>query len=211
MKPAIPCYYHLAVDITPERIEQVRRILAAHLRHWGLGMLVDHVSHCTGVLLRAIEEHGTDKKTSVEMWWNGQHLITAVSDHDRDLPRGHYEPQGCLAQIAAMSDGWGSCPATDGKIIWFACRARATEYARLVPTTPTPSLCEAKQVPREESPLAPVAVIDREAIGRAAPAAAAARAAPVVTAAPASAVGTAARGTPADTAAPAVPAGTVAR
>ncbi|GGS16282.1 hypothetical protein GCM10010252_64740 [Streptomyces aureoverticillatus] len=151
MKPAIPCYYRLDVEITPERIEQVRRILAAHLRHWGLGMLVEHVCHCTRVLLCAIEEHGTDKKTSVEMWWNGQHLITAVSDNDRDLPPRHYEPEGCLAQIAALSDGWGSCPATDGKIIWFSCRARATEYARLVPPTPAPSLREAKQVPREKA------------------------------------------------------------
>ncbi|MFD5702252.1 pep a2 [Streptomyces lasiicapitis] len=160
MKPAIPCYYHLDVQITPERIEQVRRILAAHLRHWGLGILVEHVSHCTCVLLRAIEEHGTDKETSVEMWWNGQHLITAVSDNDRDLPRRHYEPQGCLAQIAALSDGWGSCPATHGKIIWFSCRARAPEYARLAPATPAPSLREAQQVPREQGAAALAAWTD---------------------------------------------------
>ncbi|MFH8990372.1 pep a2 [Streptomyces sp. NPDC017940] len=151
MKSAIPRYYHVDVVISPEKIDQVGRILAAHLRHWGLEILVEPVSHCTRVLLRAIEEHGTDKKTAIEMWWNGQHLITGVSDNDRDLPQPHYGPQGCLAQIAALSDGWGSCPATDGKIIWFSCRARAPEHIPLASLLPVPGEPTALQLPREES------------------------------------------------------------
>jgi hypothetical protein len=149
MKTAIPCYYHLEVEISPERIDQVRRILAAHLRHWGLGILVEPVCHCAGVLLGAIEEHGTDKNAVVEMWWNGQHLITAVSDNEPDLPRPHYGPQGCLAQIAALSDGWGNYPGTNGKIIWFSHRARCPERAPLAPTPPAPTLRTARQLPRE--------------------------------------------------------------
>ncbi|MVO88691.1 pep a2 [Streptomyces sp. p1417] len=151
MKSAIPRYYHVDVEICPEKIDQVGRILAAHLRHWGLEILVEPVSHCTRVLLRAIEEHGTDKKTAIEMWWNGQHLITGVSDNDRDLPGPHYGPQGCLAQIAALSDGWGSCPATDGKIIWFSCRARTPEHIPLASLSPTPGEPTALHVPRAES------------------------------------------------------------
>lgn len=149
MKTAIPCYYHLEVEISPERIDQVRRILAAHLRHWGLGILAEPVCHCAGVLLRAVEEHGTDKNAVVEMWWNGQHLITAVSDNERDLPGPHYGPQGCLAQIAALSDGWGNYPATKGKIIWFSHRARCPERAPLAPTAPAPTLRVARPLPRE--------------------------------------------------------------
>lgn len=45
------------------------------------------------MLLHTIDEHATDKNTTVEMWWNGQHLITAVSDHERDLPGPHYAPR----------------------------------------------------------------------------------------------------------------------
>ncbi|WP_240659661.1 pep a2 [Streptomyces sp. WAC 01529] len=149
MKTAIPCYYHLEVEISPERIDQVRRILAAHLRHWGLGILVEPVCHCAGVLLRAVEEHGTDKNAVVEMWWSGQHLITAVSDNERDLPDPHYGPQGYLAQIAALSDGWGNYPGTNGKIIWFSHRARCPERAPLAPTTPAPALRVARPLPRE--------------------------------------------------------------
>ncbi|MEU6992042.1 pep a2 [Streptomyces sp. NPDC046465] len=151
MKSATPRYYHLDVEIGPEKVDQVGRILAAHLRHWGLHFLVEPVCHCTQVLLRAVEEHGTDKETAIEMWWTGHHLITAVSDKDRDLPGLHYAPQGPLTQIAALSDGWGSCPAAVGKIIWFACRDRTPDHVPLTPVTPVPCVPESLEVPREES------------------------------------------------------------
>ncbi len=43
MKTAVPCYYHLDVEVSPERVGQVRRILAAHLRFWDLEDLVEPV------------------------------------------------------------------------------------------------------------------------------------------------------------------------
>lgn len=155
MKTVVPCYYHLDVEVSPERVDQVRCILAAHLRYWNLENLVEPVCHCAEVLLRTIEEHAADKNTTLEMWWNGQHLITAVADND-----GAFHPEsatrGCLAHIAALSDGWGCCGTeTGGKIVWFSRRARAVERAPLVPATPGPSLREARRMPREM----PVAVL----------------------------------------------------
>lgn len=149
MKTAVPRYYHLEVEVSPQSIEHVRRILAAHLRHWGLGVLVEPVSRCADVLLRAIDTHATDKHTVVEMWWNGQHLITAVSDNEPDLRHPHRGPEGCLAQIAALSDGWGNYPATNGKIIWFSHRARSADGAPLAPAPPAPNLRPGHEVPRE--------------------------------------------------------------
>ncbi len=111
MKTAAPYYYHLDVEISPERIGHVRRILAAHLRYWDLEMLVEPVCRCSDALLRTIDAHAADKNATIEMWWNGHHLITAVQDSERDI-RPHYAPSGCLAQIAALSNGWGCC-ATD--------------------------------------------------------------------------------------------------
>ncbi|MET9894618.1 pep a2 [Streptomyces sp. NPDC006465] len=148
MKAAVPCYYHLDVELSPEKVGQVKRIVAAHLRYWNLENLVESVCHCAEALLRTIEQHSADKNTTIEMWWNGQHLIAAVSDNSQDI-RPHKEPQGCLAQIAALSDGWGCC-ATDvgGKIIWFSWRARAAEHAPLDPPVPAPSLREARRTPR---------------------------------------------------------------
>ncbi|MFC9458899.1 pep a2, partial [Streptomyces sp. NPDC056983] len=74
MNTAVPCYYHLDVEVSSERVSQVRRILAAHLRYWKLDLLVDPVCRGVEVLLHTIDEHATDKNTDVEMWWNGQHL-----------------------------------------------------------------------------------------------------------------------------------------
>ncbi|MFD1659280.1 pep a2 [Streptomyces caeni] len=162
MKTAAPCYYHLDVEIRPERIGRIRRILAAHLRYWNLDLLVESVCHCADVLLRTIDEHATDKNATIEMWWNGQHLITAVQDSERDiLP--HSAPSGCLTQIAALSNGWGCCATdTGGKIIWFSQRARAAERAPLVPVRPAPSLHDARPLPRALQPAAVATARERE-------------------------------------------------
>jgi hypothetical protein len=149
MKTAVPCYYHLDVDVTPERVGQVGRILAAHLRLWDLEILVEPVRRGAELLLRAIDEHATDKQTSIELWWNGQHLITAIGDNDRDL-RPDLDLRACLARIAAMSDGWGCCATDAGsKVIWFSQRARSGERVPRVPRTPAPRLREMLQLPRE--------------------------------------------------------------
>lgn len=155
MKTAVPCYYHLDVEVSPERVGQVSRILAAHLRYWDLENLVDTVCRSAELLLKAIDEHATDKNTSIEMWWNGQHLITAIGDHDQNL-RPDQDLRACLEHIAAISDGWGCCATDNGsKVIWFSQRARAGRSAPLVPTAPAPRLREGLQVPRA----LPVAVL----------------------------------------------------
>ncbi|MCX4878467.1 MULTISPECIES: pep a2 [unclassified Streptomyces] len=149
MKTAVPCYYHLDVEVSPERVGQVRRILAAHLRLWDLETLVEPVCNGAELLLKAIDEHATDKNTSIEMWWNGQHLITAVAENDSEL-RPDLDLRACLQRIAAMSDGWGCCATDNGsKVIWFSQRARAGERVPLVPLAPAPSLREVLKVPRE--------------------------------------------------------------
>ncbi|MGY1495447.1 pep a2 [Streptomyces sp. QTS52] len=149
MKTAESCYYHLDVEVCPERVGQVGRILAAHLRLWDLEHLAGSVCHGTEVLLRAIDEHATDKQAVIEMWWNGQHLITAIAENDRDL-RLDQELGNCLAWIAAMSDGWGCCvTGTGAKVIWFSRRARACEGVPLLPTPPPPTLREVCRVPLE--------------------------------------------------------------
>ena len=149
MKTPAPCYYHLDVEVSPERVCQVRRILAAHLRLWYLEPLVEPVCSATELLLKAIDEHATDKNTSIELWWNGQHLITAVGENDSDL-RPDQDLRTCLERIAAISDGWGCCATDTGsKVIWFSQRARAGERVPLVPVAPWPRLREVLQVPRE--------------------------------------------------------------
>ncbi|MFD7205204.1 hypothetical protein ACFV95_39060, partial [Streptomyces sp. NPDC059893] len=55
----------------------------------------------------------------------------------------------CLAEIAALSDGWGGCSTPTGKIIWFSRRARLGERAPLLPVGPAPTINEALEMPRE--------------------------------------------------------------
>ncbi|MEU4932699.1 pep a2 [Streptomyces yokosukanensis] len=163
MKTAVPCYYHIDVEVSSERVGQVSRILAAHLRYWDLDNLAVPVCRGAELLLRAIDQHVTDKRTSIEMWWNGQHLITAFGDDDPDL-RPDQDLRAALADIAAMSDGWGCCTSDSGsKIIWFSQRARAGQRVPLVPTAPAPTLRNGLTVPRE-MPMAvlaaPAAAVD---------------------------------------------------
>ncbi|MEG3631473.1 pep a2 [Streptomyces poriticola] len=157
MKTAVPCYYHLDVEVSPERVGQVRRILAAHLKFWDLQNLVEPVCGGAEMLLRAIDEHASDKNTSIEMWWSGQHLITAVGGKDHVLGP-HHDLSGCLRHLAATSDGWGCCATDTGaRVIWFSQRARAGERIPLVPTAPEPITQEGLEVPRETMPVARLA------------------------------------------------------
>ncbi len=149
MKSAVPCYYHLDVEVSPERVGQVGRILGVHLRFWDLEDLVEPVCGGAEMLLNAIDEHATDKNASIEMWWNGQHLITAIGENN-DALRPDQELRGCLARIAAMSDGWGCCATgTGSKIIWFSQRARAGQRVPLVPLVPAPTLRDGLDIPRQ--------------------------------------------------------------
>ncbi|MDX3456510.1 pep a2 [Streptomyces sp. ME02-8801-2C] len=148
MKTAEPCYYHLDVEVCPERVGQVGRILAAHLRLWDLEHLVGPVCHGAEALLRAIDEHASDKNAVVEMWWNGQHIITAIGENDTG-PHLDQELGSCLARIAAESDGWGCCATDTGaKVIWFSRRARSCEGVPLIPSPPPPTLPERRRAPR---------------------------------------------------------------
>ncbi|MGW7087167.1 pep a2 [Streptomyces sp. NPDC054871] len=145
---AVPRYYHLDVDLVPERVGQIRRLLAAHLRYWGLEQLVPDVSRGVGLLLEPAARNTSAARTAIETWWTGQHLITAVSHDDPDTDGEHRVEPHSLAEIAALSDGWGSCTADDQHIVWFSLRSRTELREPLVPKSPAPITIEARPLPR---------------------------------------------------------------
>lgn len=145
---AVPRYYHIDVDLMPERVAQVRRILAAHLRYWGLEQLVPDVSRGLGLLLEPAARNTSAVRTAIETWWTGQHLITAVSHDDQAAAGEHRVDPHHLSQIAALSDGWGSCTAEDQHIVWFSLRSRTELREPLVPKGPAPITIEARPLPR---------------------------------------------------------------
>ncbi|MGW1024549.1 ATP-binding protein [Streptomyces sp. NPDC002577] len=156
--PVNSSYYLVEVEARRERVPQIRRIVAAHLRYW---RLANHIGPmCRGVdelMLNVVEHTGDDKRCVVELWWNGKNLIAAVADYDRRMPRLLGPTQGGLARIAAMSDGWGAYGTPDGKLVWFSRRVKALDREPLAWSNPAPFLQEAKRGPESPS-LVPVGI-----------------------------------------------------
>ena len=154
--------YTVELHASAERVPQIRRIVAAHLRHWRLDPHVPSV--CGGVteLLTNVHRHlGPDARCVVEIRCSGRHLTAAVADEGPPLPRLE-SAGGGLSAIAALSDSWGTCGTEDGKVVWFTQRVDASDETpvtapklRSVPDTKrqpaTPAL---PREPRPEETLA---------------------------------------------------------
>lgn len=153
MHQATPSYYHIAVEAAPERVGQIQRIVAAHTRYWGLERLTPSATRGLGLLLDLAVQGRPGGRIEVESWWNGQHLINAVSYEDPVGGASREFPQRCSAQIAALSDGWGSCTQDTRHIMWFSLRSRTEVREVLVPKLPVPDSSEALQLPRSAVPV----------------------------------------------------------
>ena len=91
---------------------------------------------------------------ALPIWWNGQHLINAVSYDGPAVNRAREHSLRCSTQIAAISDGWGSCTTNAQHIAWFSLRSRPAVREVLVPKRPAPVSSEALQLPRAALPRA---------------------------------------------------------
>jgi hypothetical protein len=142
-----PRYYHVEVESTPERVGQMQRIVAAHLRYWGLQRLVRSATQGVGLLLEAAAA-GPVERVEIETWWTGQHLITAVSHPDASEGGRHKGALSHLRQIATLSDGWGSCTTNNRHIIWFSLRKSDNDRELRAAKQPEPWSSEALSVPK---------------------------------------------------------------
>ncbi|WP_328535448.1 ATP-binding protein [Streptomyces sp. NBC_00344] len=123
--------YVLDLEATPARVPQVRRIVAAHLRHWQLEELIQPVSLGVCELLTNVHRHaGEDKHCTLELRWTGRNLTAAVLDTSPQLPRLRCASplvttgRG-LPMVATLSDSWGTHATADGKVVWFTIRGEA--------------------------------------------------------------------------------------
>lgn len=145
--------YELRLTAEPRRFAVVRRIVAAHLRHWHLPDLVDPTALGVTELLANVYRHvGPDAPCVLRLSCVGGSLRCEVRDGDATLPRlltaGDDAPGGRgLGLVAACSKEWGARREEAGKVVWFALEAipQLTEPAptrRPAPahgTWPTPS------------------------------------------------------------------------
>ncbi|MEU1071249.1 MULTISPECIES: ATP-binding protein [unclassified Streptomyces] len=145
--------YTLDLEAAPERVPQIRRIVAAHLRYWRLECLIQPVSLGVCELLTNVFRHAEgDKNCTLELRWTGRRLTAAVLDRDPRLPvLGGDEPLAArgrgLAMVASLSDSWGTHATDGGKVVWFTLRAEAPDAQALVRTKPLPVLAAAQRPP----------------------------------------------------------------
>ncbi|WP_078868348.1 ATP-binding protein [Streptomyces sp. NRRL F-5727] len=132
-------YYAVELHALPPRIGQIRRIVAAHLRHWQLDDLVDPVGLGVTELLTNVHRHAQpDKECTVELELLLDRLTVSVRDNDPRIPVASEAavedlwdgPDALatsgrgLAIVGALSDSWGVRPrGVSGKVVWFTLTA----------------------------------------------------------------------------------------
>ncbi|HWU05176.1 MAG TPA: ATP-binding protein [Streptomyces sp.] len=132
-------HYLVELQVSAERISQLRRIVAAHLRHWSLDLHVRPVCRAAEELLTNVQRHvGDDARCVVELRWTGRHLTVSVADADSRMPRLLDGGGGGLSRVMALSDSWGTCRTADGKVVWFTRYAETPSTIGLRPHTPRP-------------------------------------------------------------------------
>ncbi|MGW0787822.1 ATP-binding protein [Streptomyces sp. NPDC002911] len=137
----VPPDRHCLVElqVSAERISQLRRIVAAHLRHWSLELHVRPVWRAAEELLTNVQRHvGDDSECVLELRWTGRRLTVSVADNDVRMPRLLDGGGGGLSRVMALSDSWGTCRTVDGKVVWFTRYAETPCTVGLLPQTPLP-------------------------------------------------------------------------
>ncbi|MFF4605004.1 ATP-binding protein [Streptomyces sp. NPDC001339] len=141
-------HYTVELHATAERVPQIRRILAAHLRYWNLELHIGPVCRGVAELLTNVHRHiGPEAYCVVELRWSGRHLTASVADEGPRLPKLVSAAGGGLSRVAALSDSWGTCGTPDGKVIWFTRRVEATRKTPLTTRIPPRSVRDAKGQP----------------------------------------------------------------
>ncbi|MET9662696.1 ATP-binding protein [Streptomyces sp. NPDC006510] len=141
-------HYLVEFQVSAERVSQLRRIIAAHLRHWRLELHIQPV--CRGVeeLLTNVHRHvGDDNNCVVELRWSGRHLTVSVADNGSGMPRLLSNGGGGLSRVMALSDSWGTCRTAEGKVVWFTRYAQEPHSVDLVPFSPLPGVRESRRPP----------------------------------------------------------------
>ncbi|ARF60077.1 MULTISPECIES: ATP-binding protein [Streptomyces] len=145
----VPLDRHRSVELQvwAERVPRVRRIVAAHLRHWSLDLHVRPVGRALDELLANVHRHvGDDNACVVELRWTGRRVTVSVADDSTRMPR-LLPSGGGLSRVMALSDSWGTCRTADGKVVWFTRYAEAPRTAGLLPYAPLPGVRTARELP----------------------------------------------------------------
>jgi hypothetical protein len=135
----VPLDRHYVVELqaSPDRVSQIRRIIAAHLRYWNLELHVNAVCRGIDELLANVHRHvGDDNRCVLELRWAGRHLTASVEDNGPRMPRLLTAGSGGLSLVARLSDSWGTCATAGGKVVWFTRSVSAPQNIPWAPGLP---------------------------------------------------------------------------
>ncbi|NBM16632.1 ATP-binding protein [Streptomyces sp. GC420] len=125
-----PRVFRSAVPADPSRAAGVRRMVAAHVRHWGLPEVVDNAVLATDELFANAVRHGSSGPRdliTLTLEYSERELRVTVADPSGALPRSCTADSAAesgrgLAIVDALADDWGTAPpepGTRGKRVWF--------------------------------------------------------------------------------------------
>lgn len=127
--------YRQELTADPERIGQVRRIVTAFTRYWGLDSeLTASALICVTELLANVHRHADTGGCVLLVQTSDSGLRIVVSDHSPVLPVV-VEPDWLaesgrgMAIVSATAYTWGAEPTSTGKDVWVELRPDAEEAA----------------------------------------------------------------------------------
>ncbi|MEV0438425.1 ATP-binding protein [Streptomyces spectabilis] len=122
-------HYQQQLTADPQQIRRVRRIVAALLRYWGWGEVIDPALLCVTELLANVGSHTCSRECDLRLESSPVAVRIVVSDGCRSMPVvREVDPlaedgRGMLL-IAATADGWGAVRTDTGKSVWAELRSR---------------------------------------------------------------------------------------
>ncbi|WP_172387959.1 ATP-binding protein [Streptomyces sp. MNP-20] len=127
-------HYQQQLTAEPAQIGRARRIVAALLRYWGWGKVIDPALLCMTELLANVHRHTCSRECDLLLEASPLAVRIVVSDDCKSLPVvREVDPlaedgRGMLL-IAATADGWGAVPTPTGKSVWVELRPRPSREA----------------------------------------------------------------------------------
>jgi uronate dehydrogenase len=122
--------YRQELQAHPKDLARIRRIVAAHLRHWGHGELVAPATMCVTELLANVNKHTYSADCVLILQDQPDALRLTVSDTSTALPIV-VEPDWLAEHgrgmflLSKTADRWGATTTAEGKDVWIEfCTAR---------------------------------------------------------------------------------------
>lgn len=131
---AAGCHYQQELTADPKRVGHVRRIVAAFLRYWGWGELVDPAAMCVTELLSNVRRHADPDECVLLLETSDTGVRIVVSDDTPELPvvlePDWFSDSGRgMFLLSKTADAWGAVPTDEGKDVWVELRPASEEVA----------------------------------------------------------------------------------